>query len=366
MAGVALLTSCLNDKDDSTSTAYSDVAITGFTLGSLNRYTHITSTSTGNDSIIKTTISGSTYKMTIDQLNRRIYNVSELPMGTDVAHVVSTVTTKNGGLLALQSAISDSLKWFSSTDSVDYTTPRTLRVYSADGTSQRDYVVELNVSATTGITFGWELAATLTADNLTSMLLVAETDTVHLAERSNIFGASTFESYMMDSDGRLLVKRADAADWQEERLDAESSLLPAPGKAVACTSWPYAAADRTDYVLLVGTPRQDDVETMRVWRKIVSYDGDGTWTYLPVDDTNHYPMPRQESLTMACYNGTVLAVGSDGVMRQSRDQGITWRSVSAYALPDNTEGTPLSMVADEAGQLWLLTSSGQLWRGRLE
>ena len=365
MAGVALLASCLNDDSDTTSTAYSDVAITGFTLGTLNRYTHTTSPSTGNDTVVKTTISGSTYKLTIDQINRRIYNVKELPVGTDVAHVVSTVTTKNGGLLALQSAVSDSLRWFSNTDSVDYTTPRTLWVYSADGTSKRSYTVELNVSTTTGINFAWEQVASLTADNLVSMELVAEADTVRLAERTSTIGTSTGESYMIDGDGHLLSLRNGAADWQEERLDADESLLPAQGK-VTCVTWPYASADRTDYVLMVGTPRQDDVETMRVWRKIVSYDGDGTWTYMPVDDTNHYPMPRQESLTMAYYDGTVLAVGTDGVMRQSRDQGITWREVSAYALPTSVEGMPLSMTTDEAGQLWLLTSSGQLWRGSLE
>lgn len=362
MAGAALLASCLNDDSDTTSTGYSDVAITAFTLGTLNRYTHATSSATGNDTVVKTTISGSTYKMTIDHINRRVYNVKELPVGTDVAHVVSTVTTKNGGLLALQSAVSDSLMWFSSTDSVDYTTPRMLWVYSADGNSKRSYTVQLNVSTTTGINFAWEQVESLTADHLESMELVAEADTVRLAERTGTIGASTGERYMIDSDGRLLSLRNGDAEWQEERLDADESLLPAPGKA-ACVTWPYAPADRTDYVLMVGTPRQDDVETMRVWRKIVSHDGDGTWTYMPVADTNNYPLPRQESLTMAYYDGTVLAVGTDGVMRQSRDQGITWRQVSAYGLPDSVEGVPLSMVTDEAGQLWLLTSSGQLWRG---
>lgn len=364
MAGVALLASCLSDDDDNASTAYSDVAITGFTLGTLNRYTHATSSATGNDTVVKTTISGTTYKLTIDQINRRIYNVKELPVGTDVAHVVSTVTTKNGGLVALQSAVSDSVRWFSSSDSVDYTSPRTLWVYSADGTSKRSYTVQLNVSTTTGINFAWEQVASLTTDDLASTELVAEADTVRLAGRSSIIGASTGESYMMDGDGHLLALPNGATDWLQERLDDDESQLPAPGQ-VACVTWPYASADRTDYVLLVGTPRQADVETMRVWRKIAPYEGGGTWVFMPVDDTNHYPMPRQESLVLAYYDGTVLAVGTDGVMRQSRDQGITWRAISTYALPDALEGTVVSMVADEAEGLWLLTDAGQLWRGAL-
>ena len=64
MAAVATMASCLKDNDDETSYT-NDAAITQFTLGTLNRYTH-SQTTAGNDTIIKSTITGSNYKMTIN------------------------------------------------------------------------------------------------------------------------------------------------------------------------------------------------------------------------------------------------------------------------------------------------------------
>jgi hypothetical protein len=145
-------------------------------------------------------------------------------------------------------------------------------------------------------------------------------------------------------------------------LDEADSLLPARGTA-ALVSWPYAPADNTDYVLMVGKSRQDDDPSMRVWRKICPHEGGGRWVYMPAGDLNHYPLPLQDSLSMACYNGTVLAIGSSMVIYQSRDQGITWRTNDTYALPSNLTGTSVVMTADVKGQLWLLTNTGQLWRG---
>ena len=54
LGALVTMTSCLGNGDDDT-TVYSDMAITAFTLGTLNRYTHSTSSDTGNDTIIKST-----------------------------------------------------------------------------------------------------------------------------------------------------------------------------------------------------------------------------------------------------------------------------------------------------------------------
>ena len=151
--------------------------------------------------------------------------------------------------------------------------------------------------------------------------------------------------------------------WEEEKLDDSFSLLPQKDKT-ACVSWPYATAANADYVLMAGTPRQDDVNVMRVWRKISFSDGSGHWTYMPFDAGNLYPLPRQEWLSMAYYKGAVLAVGSDLIMRQSRDQGITWKKNSNYTLPTDMQGTVVSMAVDNSGRLWLATNEGQLWRSR--
>ena len=51
-------------------------------------------------------------------------------------------------------------------------------------------------------------------------------------------------------------------------------------------------------------------------------------------------------------------------MRQSRDQGITWKKNSNYTLPTDMQGTVVSMAVDNSGRLWLATNEGQLWRSR--
>ena len=109
LIALTVLASCLKDNDTSVET-YSDTAITAVTLGTLNRYTHTVSSKTGNDTIIKSTLTGSTYRLTIDQLGCKIFNRDSLPLGTDLKHVVlSGVSTKNGGVAFIKSLISDTL-----------------------------------------------------------------------------------------------------------------------------------------------------------------------------------------------------------------------------------------------------------------
>ena len=62
--GILMLTSCLKSKDDEV-TYYYDTAITSFSVGTLKRYLHTTS-STGQDSVYQATINCSTYKFNID------------------------------------------------------------------------------------------------------------------------------------------------------------------------------------------------------------------------------------------------------------------------------------------------------------
>ena len=92
--------------DDNDVVYYDDTAITSFSLGTMNRYVH-TKSSTGADSVYKTTYSGSNYAFYIDQLTCEIYNVDSLPKGTDAAHVITTISTKNGGTAIWKSSRRD-------------------------------------------------------------------------------------------------------------------------------------------------------------------------------------------------------------------------------------------------------------------
>lgn len=150
---VVLLASCLDD--DVSETVYpSDAAITAFSLGTLNCYRTVKS-SKGVDSTYKSNVTGSAYKFYIDQLNRTIYNPDSLPFGTDVAHVICTIASKNSGSVVIKNVDSDTLKYYNSTDSIDFTVPRQISVYSLDGTNHVDYTVSVNVHHEKPDSFIW-------------------------------------------------------------------------------------------------------------------------------------------------------------------------------------------------------------------
>ena len=85
---------------------------------------------------------------------------------------------------------------------------------------------------------------------------------------------------------------------------------------------------------------------------------------MPVDLNNPYALPVQQHLSLTYYNNMVLALGSDKVIYQSADQGITWKESSTYALPSGLQGTVMSLAADSQNRLWLVTDAGEVWLGK--
>ena len=140
------LTSCLSNTDDEV-TYYDDTAITAFSLGTINRYNHTTTKDGTSDSVYVTKITGSNYKCYIDQVNALIYNPDSLPTDCDLEHVVCTISTKNGGVVMLTEKNmwgEDSLTYYSSTDSLDLSSPKAVRVYSNRGDNYKVYTLAIS------------------------------------------------------------------------------------------------------------------------------------------------------------------------------------------------------------------------------
>ena len=151
-----LCASCLKGNDSET-VSYNDKAIASFALTTLNCYHHTTS-STGADSVYMTKITGSNYKFNIDQMQHIIYNTDSLPKGTDVTHVACNISTLNYGVLVLEAIGNDSLYYLANTtptDSIDFSQPRMMRVYSNNGDGYVTYTVKLNVHQEEGSEFRW-------------------------------------------------------------------------------------------------------------------------------------------------------------------------------------------------------------------
>lgn len=316
LTATLLLPSCLGSDDDAT--YYDDVAITSFSLGTLNRYLTTTS-SAGDDSIYKVSYAGSTYKVAIDQLGGRIFNCDSLPIKTDLKHVVCTLATRNSALVTLKSMISDSLFTFSSTDSLDFSEPRTFRVFSTDGEHHRDYVVSLSVRQYEAGTLLW-----------TAM-----------------------------EDGQMPEIDIEIDSIDEQQLDADASFLPR--MSLAYVSW--TAANNVKYAMWAGLRTETDT-AMTIWRKMSDADHTGKWVYMTQAEDNPYYLPAMAQVALVYYNRQLLALGSNGVIYQSCDQGITWQTNSNLAFPDGFGGAPLKAVVADGG-IWLSDANGRVWRGIL-
>lgn len=172
-SAIVLVASCLSEDNDYDITYYSDTAITSFSLGELNRYLVTKATSqfnedgTPQDSTYVVTVDGSEYKFYIDQIGRKIYNPDSLPVGTDAAHVICNVGSKNGGVVVIKDIESDTLRFYSNTDSVDFSSPREFMVYSTDTRTRRSYTVNVNVHKEDPDSFRWNAVGT--CDGFTMM-----------------------------------------------------------------------------------------------------------------------------------------------------------------------------------------------------
>ena len=360
-----LASSCLNDNDSS-STNYNDAAISAFSIGTLKRTVH-TTTKAGADSTYITTVTGSNYNFEIDQTTHRIFNTDSLPLGTNVSRVLTTITAYNNGTILLKDMESDTLRYYQSSDSIDFTKPRKFHVYSYDGSGNTEYTVSVNVHQENPDAFVW----TLVGNNWTP----EDNGTVDLAQGiRRILGKSTTEWYALSDAGRMMVLREGSSQWEEDLLDEDASLLPT--EDISLVSYPAKLSDKTDYVLMAGSrdaalyPQET---TARVWCKTVDYGKmaePGRWVYIERPANANYQLPRMENLCMVKYDDGVLAFGKPYTnIYHSRDNGITWKVNRTYQMPqgfDSDKTTGIEVKVDDNNCIWLYCAgSGQVWRGVL-
>ena len=291
-----------------------------------------TTSSAGADSVYKTTYAGSGYVFYIDQLTCDIYNVDSLPKGTDVAHVITTINTKNGGTAVWKSAISDTLTAYSSTDSVNLQDGK-VYVYGKNG--------DEDVCYSTAIGDGRNWAS----DNM------PETETVNTAD-------------MTLSDNKY-------APWL-------------PTQDMSLVRLPKVTNTDANQLVLVGNrsvEQYPDDQYAVVWGKVeetAAGSENQPWIYYEHAADNHYLLPRLQHLQVVKYGDQMLALGGSGIgactvaafkqLYASRDGGITWKIDSRFALPAGfaADEQSFAMTVDENHYLWIVCGgSGQVWRGRL-
>ena len=134
--------SCMSSDDGSDVVLSPFALVKSFSIGNI-KSTYPAFTSTGEDTVVVKTIATTAYPFTIDQAAGLIYNIDSLPYCTNTSKLVISASVT--GYLSMYVDSTDSYEYFSSTDSLDFSYPRRIRVLAADTEYHKDYTVSVNV-----------------------------------------------------------------------------------------------------------------------------------------------------------------------------------------------------------------------------
>ena len=335
---ITTLTSCLGEGESYT--YYDDAAITSFSLGTLNRYFHKKRTD-GTDSVYKRTLNCSAYTFYIDQNNGKIWNPDSLPIEIDASKVICSITTKNSGNVALKSMTSDSLAWYSSSDSVDFTQPREFQVYSTDGTGMRKYTIHVNVHQEKGDTCVWTrlLSSNSQIAALTEMKALSDGNKVFLFGKEDA-GLSLLTTPV--TDGQVWTKADLSATLT---ADALKSILMKDGKIYTISDGKVLVSDNgTDWTTVAATDMKQLVaaSTAHIYalsagnKLMSSADNGATWTEESLDDDAAL-LPTQD-ITYTCralktndQTDKVVLLGNRSTAEFPDDTtAVVWTKVDEY------------------------------------
>lgn len=336
---LAIIMSLCSCSEDEVVYTNSNCYISGFTLGSIRRTLHTTS-STGEDSTYVAVYSGGYYPMNINQSALTISNTDSLPKESHVNSILVTISGE--GDVFYKEADNPSASWYpySSADSINFSKPLLFLVMSTDGTASKEYKVKVNVHQQDGDEFSWnKVGDTDVLEGLEKPrafmlngklnvigrygqeVLVAETglDDGRNWTKSSVTGCENGDletlrmlgndMYMSTVDGKLLHS-TDGRSWSECSSDVQK-LLAVDGNSL--------------YALVQGT----------ICR---SMDG-RTWTPEELDDDAQW-LPTQD-VASAYYslsngNSRVLLVGNREPESYPSDRSaVVWGKTLMPTMPDS-------------------------------
>lgn len=289
VAATLSLSSCLN-SDETVVEYTNDTAITSFSLGKLGRYTKTTA---GKDTLIADKVNGANYKFYIDQVNHQIYNVDSLPTKIRTAAVLATISSKNSSPIFIMNKNCpekiDSAKYYSSTDSIDFSQPRMVRVYNNSLNAYVTYKVMVNVHQQEGNEFKWQAKAQFYEQ------LAALSDLKVLALEKQIYvfgktlgGMKIYKSAASDGNNWAEVTANQtfaAADYQNAVQMGDQLYILSDGKVYAsadAATWNQVGGENSQLKQLVGASSKY-LYAFTATGIAVSKDKGATWTAQKMD-----------------------------------------------------------------------------------
>ena len=286
-----LICSC---KDDDETVLSTDCYISSVTLGNVKRQV-TTVNDSGNDTTYSVSYSASYYPMTVNQLERTIANKDSLPVNSDVSAVLATISSSGTVIYKKESDGDDTWRTYSSSDSIDFTSPLVFRVYSQDYSASRDYVVKVNIHQQDGEEFSWskvtESGKWADAENLKVWIgegqvwLYAKGNSSVRLFTTNLADGTAWAEQTVNgcdaADVATLTKFGDA--WYMSGTDG--SLM----RSDDGLNWTAVAADRNVRLLVADDNYMYAFAENRLWRSTdglswLEEDLDETPDFLPVQD----------------------------------------------------------------------------------
>lgn len=357
------LSSCLS-SDETTVEYTHDTAITAFSLGSLDRYTK---TKAGKDTLLKANVKGSDYKFYIDQAQRLIYNVDFLPCGVRDTAILATISSKNNSpILLMDINKTDSVAaYYSSSDSINFSKPRFIRVYSSDYSAYAQYQVTVNVHKELPYEFKWHELA----QNNSQLAAFSDLKAVACGDDIYVFGKT--------AEGTQVLKSAinDGSAWSSIMMnvnlssDAYQSVVALEGKlyisdggkvyaSADAATWALVSSENADVKQLIGASSKNLYAYNTAAGISVSKDKGVSWKAEKLDTDKAYLPTQNISMNVA---GVLSAKDVENVMLLgTRDKALndtvatTWLRTVDYDANEDGQWNYLEIENNKSGKMpWL-------------
>ncbi len=356
------LSSCLS-SDETTVEYTHDTAITAFSLGSLDRYTK---TKAGKDTLLKANVKGSDYKFYIDQAQRLIYNVDSLPCGVRDTAILATISSKNNSpILLMDINKTDSVAaYYSSSDSINFSKRRFIRVYSSDYSAYAEYKVDVNVHKELPYEFKWHELA----QNNSKLAAFSDLKAVACGDDIYVFGKTAEGTQVLKSainDGSawssIMMNVNLSSDAYQSAVALEGKLYISDGGKVYASAdaatWALVSSENADVKQLIGASSKNLYAYNTASGISVSKDKGVSWEQEKLDTDKAYLPTQNISMNVA---GVLSAKDVENVMLLgTRDKALkdtiatTWLRTVDYANEDG-QWNYLEIENNKSGKMpWL-------------
>lgn len=357
------LSSCLS-SDETTVEYTHDTAITAFSLGSLDRYTK---TKAGKDTLLKANVKGSDYKFYIDQARRLIYNVDSLPCGVRDTAILATISSKNNSpILLMDINKTDSVAaYYSSYDSINFSKPRFIRVYSSDYSAYAQYQVTVNVHKELPYEFKWHELD----QNNSQLAAFSDLKAVACGDDIYVFGKTAEGTQVLKSainDGSawssIMMNVSLSSDAYQSAVALEGKLYISDGGKVYASAdaatWALVSSENADVKQLIGASSKNLYAYNTAAGISVSKDKGVSWEQEKLDTDKAYLPTQNISMNVA---GVLSAKDVENVMLLgTRDKALndtvatTWLRTVDYDANEDGQWNYLEIEKNKSGKMpWL-------------